>query len=149
LKIPKGSRPLPETYIPKDYIESLLANFDEGASFLVPKSNLDKYGHELIGYSDNTQFLIPKTKLDDIIKKTGGDIAAIEKELGIPSGAWQGKELSRIDVLNPREHGLRVPSGNEIGANDFWLPGEKTPTGQLEGVLNRIPKGSYIERGVE
>ena len=149
LRIPKGQRPPPESYLPESYISSHLEKFDQGAAFLVPKNNLDKYGRELIGYSDDTQFVMPKSTLDDLIKKTGGDISTIEKELGIPSGAWQGKEISRIDVLNPREHGLRLPSGNEMGTNELWLPGGKTATGQYEGVLNRVPKGSYVEKGID
>lgn len=81
-----------------------------------------------------------------MLARAAGNIGAIEKELGIPSGAWEGKELVRIDVPNPSGVGLRFPSGNEAGANGLWIPGGKLPTGQFEAVVNSIPKGKYIER---
>ena len=40
LRTPKGSRPLPETYLPKGHIDAHLAKFDDGASYLVPKDVL-------------------------------------------------------------------------------------------------------------
>jgi hypothetical protein len=38
-----------------------------------------------------------------------------------------------------------MPSGNEAGANELWLPGGLLPKGYKEAVINRIPKGKYIE----
>lgn len=29
-----------------------------------------------------------------------------------------------------------MPSGNEAGANEFWIPGGKLPTGNLEAVID-------------
>jgi len=149
LKTPKGSRPDPKTYLPTEYIDAHLAKFDEGASFLIPKANLDRFGRDLVGYPDNSQFAIPKTTMDEIMSKTGGNISAIEKELGIKSGSWQNIEMARIDIPKPREHGLRMPSGNEGGANTLWLPGGRLPTGQPEAILNQLPKGSYIEGTIQ
>ncbi len=40
---------------------------------------------------------------------------------------------------------MRMPSGNELGANPQWLPGGKLPTGYSEIVIDNIPKGKYIE----
>jgi hypothetical protein len=98
----------------------------------------------MIGRPDG-QFLMPKSELDAVLKRADGDISVIERELGIPPGSWKGQELVRIDVPKPKDLNLRVPSGNEAGANDLWLPGGKLPTGQSEAVVNQIPKGSYTE----
>jgi hypothetical protein len=112
------------------------------------KGTLDKFGRDLIGFPDNTQFVTSKSGMDDILRRANGDISKIEKELGIPNGAWQGREMSRIDIPNPKELDLRLPSGNEMGANKLWLPGGKTINGKVEAVVNRIPEGSYLEKGI-
>jgi hypothetical protein len=31
---------------------------------------------------------------------------------------------------------LRIPSGNEAGANEFWIPGGKLPDGNSEAVID-------------
>ncbi len=38
-----------------------------------------------------------------------------------------------------------MPTGNEEGVNDLWLPGGKLPTGQSEAVTNQIKLGNYTE----
>jgi len=35
--------------------------------------------------------------------------------------------------------GLRMPSGNEFGANEKWIPGGKTSGGILEATVDQIP----------
>ncbi|HTE40783.1 MAG TPA: hypothetical protein VK629_08130, partial [Steroidobacteraceae bacterium] len=54
-------------------------------------------------------------------------------------------EMVRIDIPDAKQPGVRMPSGNEMGANDQWLPGGKLPTGYDEAVTNQLPKGSYVE----
>ena len=88
---------------------------------------------------------MPKSEMDAVLARANGNTSIIEKELGIPKGSWDGQELVRIDVPKPGDLGLRIPSGNEAGANDLWLPGGKLPTGQSEAVVNQILKGSYTE----
>jgi hypothetical protein len=151
--MPKSSRPDVDAYLPKAYIASHLEKFDGGGAYLVPKDILDNplFGRDLLGFPDNTQFIMPKGELDDLLKATGGNIALIEKELGIPDGAWQltkdGKprQLVRIDIAKVRDLNLRMPTGREAGANELWLPGGRLPTGYREAVVDRIPKGSYTE----
>lgn len=81
-----------------------------------------------------------KTGMDGILASANGDISVIESKLGIPPGAWQAKELVRIDIPTPRDLNLQMPSGNEAGANPLWIPGGTLRTGQLEAVINSIPK---------
>jgi hypothetical protein len=116
-----------------------------GASDLVPKDVLDRYGRDLVGRPDNAQFVLSKTELDNLVAKSGGNIAEMEKALGIPSGQWQGREMVRIDIPDPKGSNVRLPSGNEAGANEKWLPGGKTPEGYSEAIVNQVPKGKYIE----
>jgi len=143
--LPKGARPDPVTYLSPSYIDKKLSNFDQGASYLVPKDILDEYGRDILGMPDNSQYVIPSTQMDSLLTKANGDISVIESELGIPSGQWQGRSLIRIDVSSPGELNLRIPSGNEMGANDLWIPGGTLRTGYHEGVINNIPYGKYQE----
>ena len=143
--LPPGSRPdNPATYLSSEFISSHLSQFENGASYLVPKAALDRWGRNVLGRVDG-QFVMPSSQLDDVLIKTNGDLALIEKELGIMPGDWQGQEFVRIDIANPKALNLRMPSGNETGANPRWLPGGKLPTGYSEAVINQIPKGSYSE----
>jgi hypothetical protein len=143
---PDAHQPLPEpqTYIPTEKIEAHLEGFEDGASYLVPKDVLDTRGRDLLGRPDG-QFVMRPGQVDDILARTDGDISRIEKELGIPEGRWQGRKLVRIDIAAPRDLDVRVSSGNEVGANEHWLPGGKLPTGLDEAVVDQIPHGKFRE----
>jgi filamentous hemagglutinin len=41
-----------------------------------------------------------------------------------------------VDITNPRELQLRIPSGNEAGANDLWIPGGRLPNGNSEAIVD-------------
>jgi hypothetical protein len=145
LKTDKGQRPAPSSYLDKTYVDNHLNKFDSGGSYITKKSTLDNYGRDKVGWPDNSQFVMPKDQMDDVLKTANGDMSVVEKELGIPKGAWQQEEMVRIDIPDPKQAGLRMPSGNEMGANKEWLPGGKLPTGYDEAVTNQLPKGTYVE----
>jgi len=136
--------PLPSTYLDASYISNHLAKFDNGGSYLVPTEVLDQFGRNLIGRLDG-QFIAPAGEIDDLLAAANGNISVIEDALGIPSGAWQGKQLSRIDISSTSSHNRRLPSGNEAGANENWIPGGVTSGGKSEAVVDQIPIGSYTE----
>ena len=143
LMIPKGKRPAPETYLKRRYIRRHLKNFKAGASCIVSKELLERYHGDSIGKADNSQFIMMKSEMDSVLMRSHGDLSRIEHELGIPAGAWRHRVLVRIDIPKPKKLKLRMPSGNEIGANVLWLPGGLLPTGYKEAVIDRIPKGRY------
>lgn len=145
LLTPKGARPDPSSYIPDKIIAAHLEKFEDGASYLVPKAALDRWGRDMLGYSDNPQFVMTKGGMDYVLASAKGDISVVEAQLGIPAGSWAGKEMVRIDIPTPGKLNLRLPSGNEAGANIQWIPGGKLPTGHLEAVVDSIPKGRYNE----
>jgi hypothetical protein len=140
--IPKGSRPDPSTYMSQDQIDEHLAKFDKGASRFMTQSNLAKYGPS---QRDGTSFTMPGSEADALIAKANGDPNALEDALGLPRGTLENNPLVRVDVPNPRSIGLRVPSGNEAGANDLWIPGGKLPDGASEAVIDlaKAPPGSF------
>lgn len=45
----------------------------------------------------------------------------------------------RIDIEDTIGLDVRIPSGNETGANDLWIPGGYTSGGVPEAVTNTIP----------
>lgn len=141
-----GFRDPPETYLPKRYIDNHLSKFDEGGSYLVRTKTLDDWGRDTLGRPDG-QFIMPKGEMNNLLSRTGGRTDLIENELGIPPGSWNkpGETLSRIDIHDPRSLDLRMPSGNESGANPLWMPGGKLPGGGSEAVVNQIKLGQYTE----
>ena len=55
--------------------------------------------------------------------------------------------MVRFDVTNfekLKELHIRVPSGNEGGANELWLPGGYTSGGVPEAVIDQIKKSDTI-----
>ena len=132
--IEKGLRPDPSDYLSPTYIDNHLAQFDAGATRFQLKSVLDKYGP---AREDGTSFVVPKAEADRLIAETAGNPRALEEALGLPAGQLDGADpLMRVDFAAPREHGLRVPSGNEAGANPQWIPGGKLPNGNSEAVID-------------
>ena len=130
---PKGSRPAPREYLSEEYINDHLKRFDGGASRIMTKKNYDKYG---ISQSDGTSFIMPKNEADNLTEMIKRDPRAAERNLGLPEDSLSDTELVRVDIANPRAAGLRMPSGNEAGANAQWLPGGKLPTGGNEAVID-------------
>jgi hypothetical protein len=86
-----------------------------------------------------------KKEMNALLDKAHGEIAIIELELGIPAGLWKNNRLVRIDIPKPKRLHIRIPSGNEMGANELWIPGGKLPNGYSETVIDPIPQGKYRE----
>ena len=126
------------SYVSKD--------FKDGASFLITKKDYLRFivGKKNVGRVDG-QFVIPKKEMDNLLKKTNGDIVQIERALGIPEGNWQDKGgLIRVDIPNPQDYNLRLPTANMSGANEKFELGGKTSGGIPEGVIDQVPKMNVI-----
>ena len=71
----------------------------------------------------------------------------IANELGLAentykSGAW----LGRIDSTIVDE--MRISTMDELGANEWWVPGMQTSGGQFETVISRIDNiDIYLDNG--
>jgi hypothetical protein len=145
MKIPKGERPAPSSYLRPNDIAVHLSTFLQGASYIVPEDVLDKYGRALVGRPDNCQFVIPKEQMDCLLEEAKGNVSYIEAALGVPHGHWAGRRLSRIDIPSPENFLLRMPTGNEAGVNKFWLPGGYLWQGYREAIISQVPQGAYVE----
>lgn len=137
----KGLRPDPDTYLSPEYTARHLEKFDDGATRFMTESNFNKYG---IAQRDGTSFVMAKGEVDALLQRTEGDPRAMERELGLPDGFFDSAVV-RVDIPQPQDAGLRMPSGNEAGANDLWIPGGKLPTGLSEAVIDggRVPADRY------
>ncbi len=138
----KGDRPDPSDYLSPGYIEQHLEKFHDGACRFMPENNLEKYG---IAQRDGTAFVMPKSEADALLAASGGDLCAIERSLGLPEGFLDSNNLVRIDIAHPQDYNLRIPSGNEAGANEQWIPGGVLPDGVSEAVVDggQIPGNGY------
>jgi hypothetical protein len=139
LAIPKGSRPLPSTYLKPEYITNHLSKFDGGVTKITSYNPTGAVG------PPGGTFVLPKAKADALIQQAGGDISKLEDLLGLNRGDL-GPNPFRIDVNNPI--GLRMPSGNEPGANEFWIPGGKTSGGIFEATVDQIQLGTYTKQTI-
>lgn len=130
---PKGQRPEPSKYLPQNYIDEHLLQFNTGASRFMTKNNLSKYG---LGQKDGTSFVMTKAEANKLLASANGDKRLFEDALGLPKNYLEGNELVKIGIPKPKSANLRIPSGNEAGANKLWIPGGKLPNGNLEAVID-------------
>jgi hypothetical protein len=137
LSTPKGSRPDPATYLSQDYINSHLAQFDGGVTKIAPAAPASNMN---VGPPGGT-FMMPKSVADSLITQSNGNVAELERLLSLDSG-YLGANPVRIDVASPNR--LRMPNGNELGANKQWLPGGFTGGGIPEATINPAKPGTYV-----
>jgi hypothetical protein len=134
LSMERGTRPDPSTYMSKEYIDNHLAKFHNGVTKIsanVPSG--------IVGPPGGT-FVMPKSIADSLIKDADGDVAKLEKLLSLEPGTL-GSNPVRIDIASPE--GLRMTSGNELGANKQWIPGGYTGGGIPEATIDPALPGTY------
>lgn len=131
---PKPNRPDPSAYLPKEYIDEHLAMFDGGVSKVMSAAPAGNVG------PPGGTFTLPAKFLDDAVVKSGGDVAKMEKLLSLDPGTL-GANPVRVDI--PLPSGMRMPSGNELGANTHWIPGGFTKGGIPEVTIDPAVPGTY------
>ena len=142
IETPKPLRPAPSTYLDSSYITKHLSQFDNGGSYVMTLRQYENFveGRPLLGREDNSLYIVPKEYMDSIATSANGNISVFEKRLGFSEGYFQdGGGLVRIDIKDPKGYNLRMATGNEAGANDFYTPGGFTSGGSPEAVVNNIP----------
>lgn len=139
--IPKGERPDPTTYLSQEFINEHLAQFENGASYILPETDYDLYyrGMPEIARNDGTLFVTSTDYMNKIITEADGDLAYIEKALGYPEGSLKEGNFKIITIENPTDYHINMPSGNEAGANAEWIPGGSTSGGVPEAIVHNVP----------
>ncbi len=133
----KGARPDPAEYLSPEYVARHQAAFADGGSRIVLESSHNKYG---TFREDGSTFVMTRADADALLARANGDPAKLELELGLPAGQLSGGGgLVRIDFP---AGDLRIPTGNEAGANDQWIPGGRTPNGNYEAVARTGTSGT-------
>lgn len=132
-----GNRPDPSDYLDQSYIDKHLERFRDGASRIYISDNLAKYGPG----NGGTTFVFPTSELQKIIDETGGDARELAVRLGMKPDYYLNADGSPVAVeirnFDPSElSNIRLPSGNEGGANPQWIPGGYLPTGDPEAVID-------------
>lgn len=139
-----GERPNPEMLYSREYIETHIQNFEQGGSYLVSKDVYDAriaddIKNPFLGRPGEL-FISTTDEIDSALIKSNGNLAELEKIMGFDEG-WFSKHggVVRIDIKDPLSYEIRLPSGNEYGANAHFVPGGKTDGGALESVINNVP----------
>lgn len=140
INAPQGSRPNPSEYLSSEYISQHLDYFDNGVTKIQCKVEYDD-----IGMLGEKTFVMPSDVADDLIRRSNGDVKVLEDLLGISPGGL-GDSPVRVDIPNPP--GLEFPSGNEIGANEYWVPGGYTNGGIMEAAIDSVPVTECIIKPV-
>lgn len=140
LRIEKGQRPDPKTYMSTEMLEAHTNEAKTGVSKILSSKPAGSIGGE------KGVFVLLRQDADRIIRDTGGDPRKMEERLGLESGDL-GNSPYKIDINEPK--GLRVPSGNEPGANERWVPGGRTSGGMWEGVVDKIDQNGYTSTPIK
>ena len=135
LQIPKGQRPDPSSYLSPSYIDNHLSQFSDGVSKISANAPAGYVG------PPGGTFVMPAQTANTLIYNSGGNVSTLESLLSLEPGSL-GASPVRIDISNPS--GLRMPSGNELGANSQWIPGGFTGGGIPEATINPAAPGTYV-----
>jgi RHS repeat-associated protein len=122
----------PDDYIPKSH----RGVFKDGASFFITRSGLNRVkagGTGKIGRPDGL-FVMTRKEANSLAR---ADLTTIKKRLGIPKKYWN-EPLFRVDVPKSEMNNLRLPTGEEAGANAHFKPGGYTSGGALEAVIDPV-----------
>jgi hypothetical protein len=117
-----------------------LERFRYGGSFLVPLTTYNRFikGAPLIGRADGI-YITTFEAMDALLTETHGSLNTINARL---AAKWN-EPLIRIDIPNPLLFNIRMPSGLEEGANEYYIPGGYTRGGMIEAVIDQVPHGAF------
>lgn len=90
-------------------------------------------------------FVMPKSVADNIIREANGSVSKLEQLLSLELGTL-GDSPVRLDIAAPQ--GLRMPSGNELGANELWIPGGSTGGGIPEAIIDSPLPEEFISTSI-
>jgi len=141
LEINKGDRPNPEDIYNSTYLKMHNQQFKNGASRFQKFQPSESWNGGIVGGKDGTSFWLSKEHADIIEKVANGDNRLYEIILGFDEGYLGDAPLYRLDVTPEvvAKKGISIPSGNEVGANDWWRPTGRTFPGDIpEGVMEDI-----------
>jgi hypothetical protein len=136
VQTPRGSRPDPATYLSPDYVDTHLSQFSNGTSKIAwggPTAARPNVG------PPGGTFVMPSDLADSMLSNASS-VSDLERLLSLEPGEL-GQNPVRIDIPNPVN--LRMPSGNELGANSDWIPAGFTGGGIPEATIDPALPGTF------
>ena len=115
------------------------ALFDDGVVRIGPSSPTGPIGR-------TETWVFPRSVVDNLTKQAGGDVAKLERLLGLDVG-YLGKSPVLVEIPFPKS--VRIPSGNEVGANPFWRAGGQTSGGIPEAIIDSGESGSTLKIAID
>lgn len=138
-RMERGDRPLPSSYLDEKYIRDHLARFDDGATRFYKMDSITEHGPGNRG----TTFVMPTSEVDAMLAKADGDPRKLGELLGLGPDFFVDASGKPVDIVRAdftgqevRDLDIRMASGNEMGANDDWMPGGLLPGGDHEAVIH-------------
>lgn len=131
----RGNRPDPSTYMSRDAISQHLAMFDDGAIRFGSRRSYNERG--TLGPPGG--FVMSWRQFEAVMEAADGDLRKVEVALGLEPGYLDSADTMVAFIERSDMTALRMPSGNEGGANPFWLPGGFTSGGVAEAVMDFPP----------
>lgn len=127
-----GSRPAVSTYMSAAQQARHLANFDGGIVRVTSRTAVGTHG--TLGPPGG--FVTSVRDFRAIMAEAKGDLGVVERRLGLDRGTL-GKNDTLIAVIDRADApSLRLPTGNEGGANTRWTPGGYTSQNTVEAVMD-------------
>ena len=142
LYMTKGDRPAPSTYLSKEYIDAHMKKFEDGAAFIITAD--DYINYPTIGH--DAKFVSNPESIEKIVRDANGDLRKIENALGLKKN-YLGNNKNEVYIIyiQPKQiKNARMPSGNESGANMFWIPGGCTASENAIGIPEIVIDCSHL-----
>lgn len=89
--------------------------------------------------------MLPRSDFDRIIAESGGDFRSVERRLGFDRGYLGDRDTMVVFIKRQDIKNIRIPSGNEGGANGQWIPGGYTNGRVPEAVMDFSHKPPITE----
>lgn len=147
----KPNRPYPGEYLDNEYITQHLDRFADGATRFYRADSLERYGPG----NQGTTFVFPSSEIDRIRLEAGNDPGKLGQMLGLGENFFVDGDGNAVDVVRAdfsyediANGNLRMPRGDEGGANAQWIPGGYLPEGIPEAVFNVHPDASGADPSV-
>ncbi|WP_339378907.1 hypothetical protein [Xenorhabdus sp. BG5] len=64
---------------------------------------------------------------DKLMAESKGNLSIVEEKLGLTKGYLSNSDTGVFYIPRSEFKNLNIPSGNENGANQYWLPGGNPP----------------------
>lgn len=141
IDVGRGNRPPVASYMSPAAQAAHLARFDDGIVRFTSRSGAASYG--TLGPPGG--FVMPASEFRRVMDEAKGNLSVVEDRLGLTRGTLKSDDTLIAFVARKDATGLRVPSGNEGGANDNWLPGGITSGGVGEAVMDFGKSTPYRE----